>query len=660
MKTDKIAPQVSTIRRWTATVVLSLLLMAAGVLLEMGRPLERLLEERTVPMSHAMVAVQNYVTAVILQIHDVPYDTDGAKILVRGLAANAPAIPTADPWHGEAVTLLLMLLCGVPAVWRTWNLARWQKLAILGVTVVLAPLMLAVTAGLAMSVSMTDWSRHGGDNIKASEVMALESATFATCMITVGLWILIKKLLAEEPPEAPAPRQPWMIHRPPVLWASLLLCAATMIVCIVNLPKILAWQGGAETSRRIASILGVLGALGVLIQFIRTGRRSLANWAMLSLVLCLSGGLGNYVPGMLLMLIALTFFDERTAALCGAPIDAAAAQRLDARQKKPLLAVTIMLAALAGLAGIYQVRLYFTDTAVTYIPILASSLVSLVPAMLASFLGWWESRSLQRDFPVLAYAPFAASALGAMCFVLGLAALFASWGHQPLLGIPRDNPSPWPPTVRVDDQYHLESFPNVVGPYLVPMGRGGHNGEGILDAGAQAAFGIPADFSTVRLSERIGNWYLMNVYLDKRPESRVHLLSLGILYYGGLPATATQRIEPPIGNFQTPVSNIVFTTNQKDQAWRVVPALREAEPANPEGDIVHINYYVYDLNGLPCATIWHVRQLARNFSRPFDYLAVFHVGLAIKKENYPYADLAAQQFFATMLPTMLDLMPKGK
>ncbi len=660
MKTTATTPEVSTARRWTATIFLSLLLMTMGVLLEAGRPLERMLEERTVPMGHTMASLQNYITAMILQMRDVPFDSEYAKLTVKGAGPNAGPVPTIDPWHGESVTLLLLLLCGVPVVWRTWNLSRWQKLAILGITVIFTPLMLALTAGLTASAALADWNHRGG-NVLAAKVMAIESALFATMLIIVGLWILIKKLLADEPPETPAPREPWMVHRPPLLWASLLLCSATTIVCILALPMILAWQGQvAETVRRIASIVGIVAALLVLIQFIRTSRRSLGAWAILSMVLCLSGGLGNYVPGMLMMLIALTFYDERTAALCSEPLDAAAVERLGIRQRKPLLVVSLMLAALAGLAAVYQVRLYFTDTAVTYIPILATAMISMLPAALAALLGWWESRALQREFPVAAYAPFAASAAGALCFVMGLAAWIVSFGHQPLLGAPKDIATPWPQTVKVNDAFHLGSFPTSVGPYVVPTDREGRSGESTLENSALDSFGIRTDFATVRLSERIGNWYLMNAYVDRRPASHLHLLKLGILYYGGLPATSTQRIEPPVGNFPTGVSYMAFTTNDKDPDWRVVPVLRESEGADAEGEVVHVNYYVYNLNGRPRSTAWHVRQLTRNFNRPFEYLAVMHVGLAVKKENMAYADDAAQQFFAAMLPAMLDMMPKAK
>ncbi len=664
MKTEPYVPPAPLGRRWMGTIVLSLLLVGLGVLLEVGKPLERLVEDRPLPMSQTLAGLQATIAGNILQARDVSFEVMRNNLVVIGpKGERLPAVPmAADKLGAHSAMLLLILLCAVPMVWRTWRLGLWRNLAVLA-TVIVAPLMLPVTRGVLWGFILGGWSRSGGPLDIDTLVIVDSSSIFITMVAIITLWVLIRKLLAEEPVETPVAHEPWMGCRPPILWAAVLFCLITSIISIWSLPLMLSQHpGGLEVASRIVSMLAILAATAMLVMFVQRWERKFARWAMPALALCVAGGLGNYVPGMLLLLVVLMYFDERTAGYCGEPLDGAAAERLRRRARKPLSMPVIMLAGLSIVATIYQAQLYFTDKTTAYVPALATMLVSVIPGLLAALLGWRESRALQTAHPVWAYVPFTAAALGAICFVVAFVAWVFSWGHQPLLGSANDTPVAWPATVKVGDNYHLDSFPlDVNGFSARPRGPEENRrvGEGILDANLLTQLGLVSQQAQALRKERVGNWYILNHYGDRRP-GRQNAFKLAVYYYGLLPSDSTGRLEPPVCAIDPAnITGATLGTNAKDvdPRWRALPAVREAVP-NAEGDVVMLNYYVYIVNGVPRLSPWHARQAVRNLNRPLQYLCVINISTSAKLANLPNADLGVREFFAVMLPTIVEMLPK--
>ena len=183
------------------------------------------------------------------------------------------------------------------------------------------------------------------------------------------------------------------------------------------------------------------------------------------------------------------------------------------------------------------------------------------------------------------------------------------------------------------------------------------------------AIGTTLDASTV--GDRKSTWYVSRTYVDRQkpPGQRYRLWQLDVTYYTGTMdkaphfpercLTAGGMILGKQGNveFNVPASTMIPGARGP---WGTEPVnCRFVEYNNPRGarENLHVQYYVYSLNGYPESSWKAVRlEMASVFGK-YAYFAKIQFNPLNEIEDPNEAKQATEEFVKSMLPEVLKALP---
>ena len=177
------------------------------------------------------------------------------------------------------------------------------------------------------------------------------------------------------------------------------------------------------------------------------------------------------------------------------------------------------------------------------------------------------------------------------------------------------------------------------------------------------AIGTALDFSTV--GDRKSTWYVSRTYVDRR-KSRgqgYRLWQLDVTYYTGtldkaphFPERCLQAAGMTLGN----MGNVEFEVPDASGPWGDKPiTCRFVEYSNPRGtwENLHVQYYVYSLNGYPESSWKAVRLENASLLGKYSYFAKIQFNPLNEIKDTDEAKQATEEFVKYMLPEVLKALP---
>ena len=177
------------------------------------------------------------------------------------------------------------------------------------------------------------------------------------------------------------------------------------------------------------------------------------------------------------------------------------------------------------------------------------------------------------------------------------------------------------------------------------------------------AIGTPLDFSTV--ADRKSTWYVSRTYIDRQKSrgQRYRLWQLDVTYYTGTMDKAPhfpERCLQAGGMALGKIGNVEFNAPGAPGSWGQEPVTcRFVEYSNPRGNSqnLHVQYYVYSLNGNPEASWKAVRlKMASAFGK-HAYFAKIQFNPRNEIGTPAEAKRATAEFVKYMLPEVLKVLP---
>jgi len=177
------------------------------------------------------------------------------------------------------------------------------------------------------------------------------------------------------------------------------------------------------------------------------------------------------------------------------------------------------------------------------------------------------------------------------------------------------------------------------------------------------AIGTPLDFSNV--ADRKSTWYVSRTYVDRQKSrgQRYRLWQLDVTYYTGTMDKAPhfpERCLKAGGMILGKMGDVEFGVPGAPSPWGDEPVTcRFVEFNNPRGNAenLHVQYYVYSLNGKPEASWKNVRlKMADPFGK-YAYFAKIQFNPMNGLESPDEAKKATAEFVKYMLPEVLKVLP---
>ena len=177
------------------------------------------------------------------------------------------------------------------------------------------------------------------------------------------------------------------------------------------------------------------------------------------------------------------------------------------------------------------------------------------------------------------------------------------------------------------------------------------------------AIGTPLDFSTV--DDRKSTWYVSRTYVDRQKSRgrKYRLWQLDVTYYTGtmdkaphFPERCLQAAGMILGN----MGNVEFEVPDAPGPWGTEPVIcRAVEYNNPRGtwENLHVQYYVYSLNGYPESSWKAVRLKMASVFGKYAYFAKIQFNPLNEIGDPKEAKQAAEEFVKYMLPEVLKALP---
>jgi hypothetical protein len=177
------------------------------------------------------------------------------------------------------------------------------------------------------------------------------------------------------------------------------------------------------------------------------------------------------------------------------------------------------------------------------------------------------------------------------------------------------------------------------------------------------AIGTPMDYS--RVGDRTSAWYVSRTYIDRQKSKaqRYRLWQLDVTYYTGtmdkaphFPERCLQAAGMSLGN----LGEMEFDAPGAPSPWGDKPVTcRFVEYHNPRRGAanLHVQYYVYSMNGEPESSWQQVRLKTADPFGKYTYFAKIQFNPLNEVGNPNEAKQAAAEFVKYMLPEVLKMLP---
>jgi len=177
------------------------------------------------------------------------------------------------------------------------------------------------------------------------------------------------------------------------------------------------------------------------------------------------------------------------------------------------------------------------------------------------------------------------------------------------------------------------------------------------------AIGTALDHSAY--DERKSTWYVSRTYVDRKKSrgDRYRVWQLDVTYYTGTMDKAPhfpERCLEAAGMRLGDKGNVEFAALEARSPWGDSPvSCRFVEYHNPDGSFenLHIQYYVYSLNGVPESSWKQVRLTTASPFGKYNYFAKIQFNPVAEIRDRDEARQAAAEFVKHMLPEVLKALP---
>ena len=177
------------------------------------------------------------------------------------------------------------------------------------------------------------------------------------------------------------------------------------------------------------------------------------------------------------------------------------------------------------------------------------------------------------------------------------------------------------------------------------------------------AIGTALDFSTV--GDRKSTWYVSRTYVDRQKSAgqRYRLWNLDVTYYTGTMDKAPhfpERCLQAAGMTLGDMGEVKFDIPDAPGPWSSEPVTcRFVEYHNPRGTWgnLHVQYYVYSLNGYPESSWKAVRLKMASVFGKYAYFAKIQFNPVNDIDDSDEAKQAAEEFVKYMAPEVLKVLP---
>lgn len=292
----------------------------------------------------------------------------------------------------EVPTVTRMLLFGAVVAGAVWGLGWGRRLMLVAIALLLPAGLLPFINGIVLGAFL---AVHGDKPLllARSAFPGTAAAAVLTTLAVAGLWWITKAIVAEGDDVRPLPDDQRAAG--PLLWAALAQTPLVMIVIAPPLGFLVKSEVVTLLCKTVAAV--AYGSLWGGLFLAAILRRSRAvRWFWLPLLpLAALGPARSLAWAVMLVVVAVN--DERTAGLCGTPLEAAARARVGRRGLRPLTPVAWLcvlgsaagalgrLAAVAGLLTKWRLASW-----------LESPWTVGAMAVLGGALAAWEFASLRR------------------------------------------------------------------------------------------------------------------------------------------------------------------------------------------------------------------------------------------------------------------------
>lgn len=258
-----------------------------------------------------------------------------------------------------------------------------------------------------------------------------------------------------------------------------------------------------------------------------------------------------------------------------------------------------------------------------------------------------------------------------------LAFTFLSWNWviAAMHWVTRKEAVPWPPAVRVDSQCHLESFPDVCGPFVLAgdgelegQVDGKPDGEVIIKDDVLESLRINTTRDKMNLPQRKSNWYMARIYRDTRVQSSAdprRFWRLEIYYYTGgldkIPHVPERCLVAGGATLVPALTGGVSLRADGPVPWNgLVPFRRTGYEISDRLRLntkQYVQYYTFSLNGHP-EDLWEKVRLRLNDPRVRHcYFAKIQFAPLGDVTSLTEMDHAAQEFVDNTMPAILSMLP---
>lgn len=261
--------------------------------------------------------------------------------------------------------------------------------------------------------------------------------------------------------------------------------------------------------------------------------------------------------------------------------------------------------------------------------------------------------------------------------ILATSAVGWSWTVKKLKWALHKDSIPWPASVRVKENFSLQGFPEVLGPYRMVQGDGvldrdqrGNpktdgipDGEMVLEPDVMEALGMGTGSDKERYPKRSSNWYSMRIYEDPRPEALYRYWRLELTYYTGsldkVPHVP-ERCLAASGARLLGEQSVPFAIPHLPDGWSA-PKVRRVrfEMSDRLGvqTAGFAQYYVFSINGVPEDSWELVRAKLMDPTLRRCYFAKVQFAPWGDVKDVALTDKAAQEFLAAAMSEVLKVLP---